>query len=459
MSVQAADYQGVPVPTAEFSDVKVPVQQEAECKVYKRRWLILAIFVIYSTSNAMQWIQYSIIANVVMEYYGVSSTWVDWTSMIYMITYIPLIFPGSWILDRWGLRVACLIGATGTCLGAWIKVASVAPDRFWVAFTGQSVVACSQCFILSVPARLAAVWFGPDQVSSACSIGVFGNQLGVAIGFLFPPMMVKTHEDINEIGYDFQFMYYTVAGITTFVFVAIVTIFQSAPKLPPSSAQAALRAAEQTSFFGSVKRLATNPGYILLLVSYGINVGVFYAISTLLNQVVLVYFPGKEEDAGRIGLAIVVAGMVGSVICGIALDKTHKFKEVTLVVYIFALLGMLVYTFTLGSGHIAVVYFTGGLLGFFMTGYLPVGFEFAAELTYPEPEGTSAGLLNAASQVFGILFTMFYSFLFTSYGDLIANGSLSGALALGAILTMLIRADLRRQKAHAKPASPVKDKY
>lgn len=34
-----------------------------------------------------------------------------------------------------------------------------------------------------------------------------------------------------------------------------------------------------------------------------------------------------------------------------------------------------------------------------MTGYLPVGFEFAAELTYPEPEGTSAGLLNASSQV------------------------------------------------------------
>lgn len=34
-----------------------------------------------------------------------------------------------------------------------------------------------------------------------------------------------------------------------------------------------------------------------------------------------------------------------------------------------------------------------------MTGYLPVGFEFAAELTYPEPEGTSSGLLNAAAQV------------------------------------------------------------
>lgn len=33
-----------------------------------------------------------------------------------------------------------------------------------------------------------------------------------------------------------------------------------------------------------------------------------------------------------------------------------------------------------------------------MTGYLPVGFEFSAEITYPEPEGTSSGLLNASAQ-------------------------------------------------------------
>ena len=34
-----------------------------------------------------------------------------------------------------------------------------------------------------------------------------------------------------------------------------------------------------------------------------------------------------------------------------------------------------------------------------MTGYLPIGFEFAAEVSYPNPEGTSAGLLNASAQV------------------------------------------------------------
>lgn len=36
-----------------------------EFQVYTRRWIVLAIFTMYSASNALQWIQYSIIANVV----------------------------------------------------------------------------------------------------------------------------------------------------------------------------------------------------------------------------------------------------------------------------------------------------------------------------------------------------------------------------------------------------------
>ena len=36
---------------------------------------------------------------------------------------------------------------------------------------------------------------------------------------------------------------------------------------------------------------------------------------------------------------------------------------------------------------------------FFMTGYLPLGFDFAAENTFPESEGASSNLLNASAQV------------------------------------------------------------
>ena len=34
----------------------------------------------------------------------------------------------------------------------------------------------------------------------------------------------------------------------------------------------------------------SNKGYVLLLITYGLNVGVFYAISTLLNLIIVQHF-------------------------------------------------------------------------------------------------------------------------------------------------------------------------
>ncbi|XP_049541795.1 feline leukemia virus subgroup C receptor-related protein 2 [Anopheles darlingi] len=446
-----------PVTNGSSATLDKPALPAGEFRMYKRRWLVLALFVMYSASNALQWIQYSIIANIVQRYYNITSTWVDWTSMIFMILYIPLIFPASWILDKMGLRIAAIAGVLGTCLGAWVKCFSVSPELFWVGFIGQSIVAASQVFILSLPAKVAAVWFGPDQVSSACSIGVFGNQLGIAVGFLVPPMLVENHDDISLIGDDLRLMFYIVAGFTSVLVVLVIFFFKAAPPTPPSAAQEATKTPnplQSSPFLHSIKRLMLNRNYVLLLISYGMNVGVFYAISTLLNQIVLTHYPGHEVDAGRIGVCIVFAGMLGSVACGIVLDKTHRFKETTLAVYVFTMIGMWIYTFTLSVGHIAVVYVTSSLLGFFMTGYLPVGFEFAAELTYPEPEGTSTGLLNAAAQVFGITFTMLYSELLNTSGDIVANVTMAVMLLVGSVVTAVIRSDLRRQAAQNPQHNP-----
>lgn len=73
------------------------------------------------------------------------------------------------------------------------------------------------------------------------------------------------------------------------------TVVQASPPLPPSLAQANQRsltsANDPKNFVKSLWRLMGNYGFILLLLSYGINVGSFYAISTLLNPIILSYFP------------------------------------------------------------------------------------------------------------------------------------------------------------------------
>ncbi|XP_038585459.1 feline leukemia virus subgroup C receptor-related protein 2 isoform X3 [Micropterus salmoides] len=422
----------------------------ATTRSYKKRWVIVFLFSSYSLSNAYQWIQYGIISNIIMKFYNVDAFTVDWLSMIYMLTYIPFIFPVTWLLDKKGLRVTALLATALNCAGTWIKVASAKPNLFWATMVGQLASSLAQVFILGMPSRLASVWFGADEVSTACSIGVFGNQMGIAIGFLIPPILVPNVDDINELEHYIRIMFYISAGVATFIFILVVIVFQERPEIPPTQAQAQARniPPDEYSYTASVLRLLRNKPFMLLVVSYGLNVGCFYAVSTLLNRMVIEHYPGEEVNAGRIGLTIVVAGMVGSLICGVWLDKTKTYKQTTLVVYLLSLTGMLVYAFTLNLGYLWVVFVTAGVLGFFMTGYLPLGFEFAVELTYPESEGTSSGLLNCSAQIFGIIFTISQGKIIDQWGTLAGNIFLSIFLLIGAVMTAFIKSDLRRQKAN-----------
>lgn len=149
----------------------------AETKLYSRRWIMLLLFSACSASNALMWLQYGIISNVFMRFYGVDALAIDWLSMIYMLTYVPLVVPGMWLMDARGLREAVLIGAAFNCVGAWVKLGGVEPDLFAIAFFGQFVCSVAMVFILGVPPQLASLWFGESEVSTACSVGVLGNQV------------------------------------------------------------------------------------------------------------------------------------------------------------------------------------------------------------------------------------------------------------------------------------------
>ncbi|XP_055086951.1 feline leukemia virus subgroup C receptor-related protein 2 isoform X3 [Periophthalmus magnuspinnatus] len=423
-----------------------------ETKLYKQRWLMLLIFSLYSMCNAFMWLQYSIISNIFMDFYSIDSLAIDWLSMIYFLTYIPFILPVTWMLDKRGLRDIVLVGSAFNCIGAWIKTGTADPHMFPMTVFGQFVCSVATVYLLGIPSRLASLWFGQQEVSTACSIGVLGNQLGVAIGFLVPPVLVPNVEDKDELAHHIRRMFYITAGIATFLFVVIVLVFQDKPELPPSQAQAQARRIhpDEYSYTASILRLLKNKAFMLLMISYGLNVGCYYSLSTLLNRIIVEQYPGEEVNAGRIGLTIVIAGMVGSLICGMWLDKTKTYRQTTLAVYILSLSGILVFALTLPLGHLWLVFVTAGFLGFFMTGYLPLGFEFAVELTFPESEGTSSGLLNCSAQIFGIIFTISQGKIIDKWGTFTGNIFLAVFLLIGTAITAFIKEDLRRLKANTQ---------
>ena len=51
----------------------------------------------------------------------------------------------------------------------------------------------------------------------------FGFQLGVALGFLLPPVMVQMHDgDIGAIGDDLSFLLYILAGLSSMVSIIVL---------------------------------------------------------------------------------------------------------------------------------------------------------------------------------------------------------------------------------------------
>jgi len=71
-----------------------------QCKVYKRRWLILLIFILFNIVSTLQWTQYAIINNIVIRYYHVESVYVEWTAIVFMAVYVPAIIPALIFLEK-----------------------------------------------------------------------------------------------------------------------------------------------------------------------------------------------------------------------------------------------------------------------------------------------------------------------------------------------------------------------
>lgn len=72
------------------------------------------------------------------------------------------------------------------------------------------------------------------------------------------------------------------------------TVIQSDPPLPPSETrrlQKQFEADSNKEFLTLMKRLLTNRSYIALWHSFGVTIGVFNALGTLLNQMYLIHFP------------------------------------------------------------------------------------------------------------------------------------------------------------------------
>jgi FLVCR family feline leukemia virus subgroup C receptor-related protein len=115
--------------------------------------------------------------------------------------------------------------------------------------------------------------------------------------------------------------------------------------------------------------------------------------------------------------------------------------------YISSLVSVIAFMYSLESGSKTFTYISGALVGLFINAYMPVGLELAIELTYPEPESTSSGILISMTQTGGVVFTLLLGWLFAKVGCFWALASMVFFLTIGSILTAMISNTMKRKNA------------
>src|SRR5512136_1916981 len=125
--------------------------------VYGYRWIVLVAFMLVVVINQLLWITFAAITSTAGKFYNVSDLSIGLLSMSFMIVYILVSIPASWVIDTYGVRVAVGIGAALTAVFGLLR--GVWAANYTLVLIAQIGVAIGQPFVLNAITTVAARWF------------------------------------------------------------------------------------------------------------------------------------------------------------------------------------------------------------------------------------------------------------------------------------------------------------
>lgn len=388
--------------------------------VYRYRWVVLAVFMLVNLTIQMLWISYAPITGPAAKYYDVSDLEIGLLAMVFMLAFIPLSIPVSWVIDTYGFRVAVSIGVI--LMGIFGVVRGLVGTNYPIVLVSSIGIAIAQPFLLNAWTKVPANWFAIEERATAVGLVTLANLVGTALGLVLTPILI---EEISIPSV--QLCYGGIAAFTSVLFLGLAREHPPTPPCPPGMEARALM------LDGLKHALKVRSFWLYLLVSF-VGLGIFNGITTWVENIVRPrgFTP---TDAGTLGAVMLVGGVLGAVIIPPFSDKQHKRQPYLLMGILLAIPGLLGVTFATSS---LLLLASGFGLGFFLVSTSPIGMQYAAEITHPTPEGTSNGLI----QLFGhgsVIFVYIMDALKTDSGSftpslLLATGLL---IAGGVIITQL----------------------
>ena len=391
--------------------------------LYRRRFVVAALYALGNALNAFLWICFAPVINVTEQRFDIDSHAANMLSLVFLFFYLPGSILNIYVTERWGLRANLILGASLNFACAWVRYAGmfiVSPHAsFAVVLLGQCLGAMGQPLFTNTPTRVAATWFGEHERDAATIVVSLFNPIGNALGSLVPSLIVNGVDDLPGL------MLWQAVAATVLVLLS-AAFAGDAPRTPPNAAAAArtdelerqcavLQSADGprphsatgtvtwVHLRAEVTMLLRNRNFCLLACSFGIGLGLFNAILTLLSQMLT---PCGYDDttAGVSGGALLGAGLVVAGGVGVALEKTRAYAPIFRGMVVLVMAAMLLMLGSLRTSSEGVIIVSFAVLGGVLIPLLPVSLETAAECSWPVSEDTGASFLMLMGNLSGIVY-------------------------------------------------------
>ncbi len=405
-------------------------------KVYPYRFIILGVYMLLNLVIQIQWLAHAAVARPAEVFYQgqfnpQSFMNIDFLAMAYMLVYIIMSFPASYIIDTYGIKTGLSIGAILTGLFALAK-GIMAASFLWVVIA-QIGLAIAQPFILNAVTAVSVRWFPLHERGMAAGTSALAQYLGIIVAMLVTPMMIGTDPANENYGEGFEKMLMIYGFISAGVAIMVLIMIKERPATPPGGINY-----HRQSFREGIRSMLKNRDMLITILLFFIGLGIFNAVSSLTDAIA--EYAGVKDSDGLIGGLMLIGGILGAVIIPTLSDKLKK-RKMFLVICI---IGMVPGIFGLAFAHrltsnpesVYNLYLISSfILGFFVMSAGPIGFQYAAEICYPAPESASQSILLWVGQITGLVFVAGMSIQENQYlGDFM---TLFAGLSLVTLLAVL----------------------
>ncbi len=395
-------------------------------KVYGYRWVMLAIFMVMVAVNQLLWITFAPITVDAAIFFKVSDLMIGMLSMSFMIVYMVVSIPASWVIDTYGIKVGAGIGALLT--GSFGLMRGMAGADFNLVMVAQIGIAIGQPFLLNSITKLSARWFPLKERATAAGLGTLSMYIGILLGMVLTPILFASK------GLSGMMSLY---GIISAAIAIIFLVFsKDAPPTPPCEAHGEERALALDGF----RLMFKSRDFWLLMVIFFIGLGVFNSVTTWIENI-LMPRGFTASQAGNTGGIMIAGGILGALIMPFLSDYYRRRTPFIMIALAGASIGLIGITF---ATNYTLLLASGALLGFFLLSSGPIGFQYGAEITYPASEGASNGWLLLMGQVSGIAFIFGMDGLKSQVSGSMAN-PLTGMILL-MIIALVISSRLKESK-------------